>query len=366
MSNILNLPTKEQFDVQNTLLASIASNTGTGGIKINNWEDVQRLVRMGLHTKMFTVGDQFVANYNDVPFTWDVIGINHDTPTDKRYKNSLTLQAHDCIMDCQFDAPEALYYATAELPAGTHVFTLDGGKYQFTTTQAVPVGGQVFINAWESDTDIPTTIATYAADRTTIIETDLAVTSASGTDTITPVNHRQRCRYGSNNYAESAIRQFINSDEASFTWLPKTNFDRPPTGAPYTGAGFLKLLDPELVAVIGEVDKQVARNNITDGGGQDLFSDKVFLLSTKEVYGANEGTITGENPYPWYSALASNPTNAPLAGRIKYLSGSARPWWLRSPDVGYANLPRRVSTTGSVGSYSAYSAYDLAPACCIV
>ena len=83
MPEIFNLPTKEQFDVQNTLLASIASNTGTGGIKINNWEDVQRLVRMGLHTKMFTVGDQFVANYNDVPFTWDVIGINHDIPTDE-------------------------------------------------------------------------------------------------------------------------------------------------------------------------------------------------------------------------------------------------------------------------------------------
>jgi hypothetical protein len=31
--DFLNLPTKEQFDVQNTLLASIASNTGTGGIK---------------------------------------------------------------------------------------------------------------------------------------------------------------------------------------------------------------------------------------------------------------------------------------------------------------------------------------------
>jgi hypothetical protein len=59
--DFLNLPTKEQFDVLNTLLASIASNAGAGGITVSNWGDVQRLVRMGLHTKMFTVGDQLVA-----------------------------------------------------------------------------------------------------------------------------------------------------------------------------------------------------------------------------------------------------------------------------------------------------------------
>ena len=367
MPEIFNLPTKEQFDTQNALLASIASHINAEGIKVSNWEDVQRIVRMGLADKVFHIGDQFISSYGESgQIVWDVIGINHDIPTDKKYINSLTLQAHDCIMDCQFDAPEALYYATAELPAGTHVFTLDSGKYQFTTTQAVPVGGQVFVSAWSGDTYIPTKITTYAADRTTIIETDLAVTSASGVDTITPVNHQQRCRYGSNNYIESAIRQFINSDEASFTWLPKTNFDRPPTGAPYTGAGFLKLLDPELVAVIGEVDKQVARNNVTDGGGQDLFSDKVFLLSTKEVYGANEGTITGENPYPWYSALASNPTNNPLVGRIKYLTGSARVWWLRSPTTGFSNYPCGVGTTGGVYGHNTNNANGLAPACCIV
>jgi hypothetical protein len=368
--DFLNLPTKEQFDVQNTLLASIASNTGTGGIKINNWEDVQRLVRMGLHTKMFTVGDQFVANYNDVPFTWDVIGINHDTPTDKKYKNSLTLQAHDCIMNCQFDAPEALYYAETGLTAGAHIFTLNALQYTFTTTEPIPEGGQVFVNAWQSATGageyVPTKITTYTADRTTTIETDLDVTSASGVDTITPVNRHERCKYGSNNYAESAIRQFINSDEASFTWLPKTNFDRPPSGAPYTGGGFLKLLDPELVAVLGTVDKQVARNTVTDGGGQDLFSDKVFLPSRVEVFGGTEGETAGESPYAFYSALAASPTAESLAGRIKYLSGSARDWWLRSPYAGYSYRPRIVITTGNVTNYLANYAHGLAPACCIV
>ena len=370
MAEFLNLPTKEQFDVQNALLASIASHTGTEGIAISNWEDVQRAVRMGLADKIFKVGDQFVSSYDTGQIVWDVIGINHDIPTDKKYTKSLTLQAHDCIMNCQFDAPEALYYAEAELPAGTHVFTLNALQYTFTTAQAIPAGGQVFINAWQSAEGagvyVPTKITTYAADRATAIETDLDVTATTGTDTLAAVNNHSRCRYGSNNYMESAIKQFLNSNATSFAWTPKTNFDRPPSGAPYTGGGFLKLLDPELVAVLGAVDKQVARNTLTDGGGQDLFSDKVFLLSRVEVFGGNEGVVAGENPYPWYSTLTANPTTDPLAGRIKYLSGSARYWWLRSPYVGNSGSPRVVGTTGNVGYTSAYDAGGLAPACCIV
>lgn len=332
---------------------------------IDSWQKVQDIVRAGLAEKAFKIGDQFISSYDTGQVVWDVIGINHDTPTDEKYKNSLTLQASNCIMNCQFDNFEALYYAEAELAAGTHIFTLDSGKYEFTTTRAVPEGGQVYIHTW---TDyVPGKATTYAADRTTVIEADLSVTTSIGTDTLLPVNHQQRCRYGSNNYKESAIRQFINSDAASFVWTPKTNFDRPPVDAPFTGGGFLKLLDADLLAVLGAVDKQVAKNTVTDGGGQDLFSDKVFLLSTKEVYGANEGTITGENPYPWYSSLASNPTNDPLVGRIKYLTGSARYWWLRSPVVTNSSYPRFVGTTGIVYNYSgAGSAIGLAPACCIV
>jgi len=56
----------------------------------------------------------------------------------------------------------------------------------------------------------------------------------------------------------------------------------------------LHRLDPELVAVIGAVEKQVARNTVTDGGGQDTFSDKVFLLSRVEVGLGTEGVTDGE------------------------------------------------------------------------
>lgn len=341
-------------------------DSDTLGYDVNSWSDVRRIVRAGVANKIFKIGDQFVANYNNNPVVWDIIGIDHDTPSDVHFEHSLTIQAHDCIMNCQFDAPEALYYAESELAAGTHIFTLNALQYTFTTTVAVPAGGQVYVSAW-GESYIPTTIITYSSDRTTVIESGLVVTTATGADTLTPVNNYARCKYGSNNYIESAIRQFINSDVASFAWTPKTIYDRPPTTAPYTGAGFLKLLDPELAAVLYAVNKQVARNTITDGGGQDLFSDKVFLLSLVEVYGGNEGVITGEQAYPWHSALAGSPTSGALVGRIKYLSGSARVWWLRSPYVGNSYSPRCVNAAGEVVSnYHASNAVGVAPACCIV
>ncbi len=357
----------DKVDLSNQLLASI-NHGQLSPIAISSWQEIQYIVRSGLGPKVFRVGDQFISQYDTGEVVWDVIGIDHDTPSDAQFQHSLTLQAHDCIGNVQFDAPEALYYAEEELPAGEQVFTDSGGdKYKFTTTLPVPSGGQIVLGGWPSEGYVATTATTYAADRITIIESGITVIPTdTGADTLTEVNNRSRCRYGSNNYVESAIKQWLNSEATSFNWVPKTNFDRPPTGAPYTGAGFLKLLDPELVSVLGAVDKQVTRNTITDGGGQDLFSDKVFLLSRVEVFGGTEGTTTGEQAYPYYSTLAANPTTAALAGRIKYLDGSARVWWLRSPYTGNAHDPRYVNTTGAVSSNHAVSACGAAPACCIV
>ena len=160
---------------------------------------------------------------------------------------------------------------------GLTFFTCNNLRYKFTTIQAIPVGGQVFINSWETEGYIPTKITTYEADRITIIESGLNVTTTDDIATLILVNNHQRCRYGSNNYKESDIRQWLNSNADTFVWTPKTNYDRPAT---YKTKGFLKLLDSELADVIGTVDKQTGRNTVTDGGGQDTFSDKIFFIVT--------------------------------------------------------------------------------------
>ena len=335
-------------------------------VKVESWEDVQKVVRAGIANKVFTIGDQLVSGYGETgQVIWDVIGINHDKPADPRFEHSLTIQAHDCIINCQFDAPEALYYASSAMAPGVKVFEIDSGKYEFTTTVEIPESGVVYISAW-TDPYTPTRARIYGADRVTILENDITVSVSTGSANLSPVNHQQRCRYGSNNYLESNIRQWLNSDRENFVWAPQTNFDLPPTSANYNGGGFLNIIDPDIAAVLGAVDKQVARNTLTDGGGQDLFSDKVFLLSRTEVYGGTEGDTAGEEPYPYYSALASSPTTNELAGRIKLLNGTPRPWWLRSPSVGIAYIPRAVNASGQIGYSGAGNALGLSPACCII
>lgn len=172
-----------------------------------------------------------------------------------------------------------------------------------------------------------------------------------------PDENRQE--YGNNRYLHSAIRQWLNSDEDTFQWVSQHQYDAPPSGSIYEGPGFLKLLDPDLAAVIGAVNKQVARNTATDGGGQDLFSDKVFLLSGVEVGSGTEGVTDGEVVYPYYDGISD-------AGRIKLLDGSPRIWWLRSPNVSYSQSVRIVTTDGIVGSGYTRTARGLAPACCII
>ena len=133
---------------------------------------------------------------------------------------------------------------------------------------------------------------------------------------------------GNNRYIHSAVRQWLNSDEKAFNWQSQHQYDAKPTSSLdlYEGAGFLNRLDPELVSVLGAVNKKVAKAD-ADGGGQDTFSDKVFLLSQKEVgLGNGEGDVAGEFVYPFYDGIAH-------AGRIKQLNGSNRFWWIRSPSV---------------------------------
>ena len=291
MENILNLPTAEQIDVMNSMLASIASNMTDGGIGVKSWADVQRVVRMGIASKLFTIGDQLLADYNGSPVVWDVIGIDHDTPADSIFTHSLTIQANKILRTGRISAPEAMYYSAGGLAAGTYIFTTNGLQYTFTSAQAVPAGGVIYIKTRADYA--PLTLTIYGADRTTIVEDNIAVTATSGTDNLSPINDHVRMRYGNNNYEISAVRQWLNSESAAFTWAAKGLYDMPST---YETAGFVNLLDAELQAVIGAVDKQVAKATY-DGVGQTLFSDKVFLLSRKELFGDNEGSVTGEAQY---------------------------------------------------------------------
>ena len=260
--------------------------------EVDSWTVVQQLVRLGVASKVFSIGDQLICDHATYgKLTWDIVGIDHDTPANTEYTHSLSLLLHDCLNTTfQFDAVE-------------------------------------------------------------------------------PTNpDENRSKYGSNNWLESAVRLWLNSDgDPGKWWEPQTEYDAQPSYATST-AGFLKGLDADFLAVVGEVSKVTALNTVTDGGGSITTTEKFFLPSITEVYGGLNGSIAEGVAYAYYA----NNSDLPAAGmgddtnRIKYRNGAAQYWWLRSPYPSYSSLVRNVFTTGHVYSSHAYYSHGVAPACCII
>lgn len=381
----LNLLSEETFiekmDNQNILLAAIASNGG--GVKITSWSAVQQIVRLGLASKVFAIGDQFISTKDDKQLVWDIIGFDHDVPADSQFNHSMTIQLHDCYTSAQFDAREALYYAAEELPAGTYNFhivaqpwyTADNNKdFQFTLANAIPAGGQIVLDMSYNAALAGRSVKTYAsATSTDVIETATISEGSGGTalgyadGSVENVNHIQRAIMGSNRWSHSAVKQWLNTDKAaSAWWTPKNVFDRPSSQT--TSAGFLNGMDSEFLAVIGEVNKRTALNTVTDGGGYEDTKELMFLLSRSELYGGLENSVNEGDPYPYYANYSDLPAAGTAAdsNRIKYRAGSAQYWWQRSCNAGGAYGVRSVHPTGQINNNTAYNSYGVAPACNII
>ena len=345
---------------------------------LTSWYGVRDVVRRGLASRFFQVGDQLVCEKDGVKIRWDIVGIDQDTPADSNFTHTMTLMAHDVYITAAFDAKEALFAFDDGLEAGTYHFTIDqqpwfagdvGKTVQFTLQNAIPAGGQLVINNAYNATVVGATMSAFSGGTsTTATETVTMSEGSDGTDlgsvantlTGTTTNSIQRALLGSNNWSQSAARQYLNSDKAAGAyWTPKTKWDRPPGYAAST-AGFLKGLDGDFVSVLGKVIKTTSQNTVTDGGGGIQSEELIFLPSRSEIYGSAE--ITGVNEgaiYDYYK-------NATDADRIKYQGTAARYWFLRTPGASSAGYVRLVSTSGALSDSSASSANGLAPACCIV
>lgn len=331
------------------------------------------------------LGDAVVVHETTNKLKFDIIGIDHDTPSDSQFKHSLTLQLHDLYQTIQFDSTEAIYYAREELPAGTYNFTLPagydtnsgGGKtYQFTLTKPVPAAGQIMF-PWAYQQQAATTkVSTYVnANASAVIETVSVKEGSEGTSlgtadgTVSDLNHIHRARYGSNNWAESDLRMRLNSSAApGGTWTRQSKFSHKPSWAD-AESGFLRGVDPDFLSVLGEVTKVTVLNTLTDGEGSETSTEKIFLLSRSEVYGNLEKGIDEGAAYPYYKNYSdfAGKNDGSDTNRIKYQSnGTPYYWWLRTPNIGNANYVRYVNPSGAVISSFASSSVGLAPACCIV
>ncbi len=361
---------------------------------INSWKDVQNAVRLGLGANLFPVGYEFTTpdSTTGTDITWVVRGHDHHRPANSRLTHSMTIEmkyvyskANGTQKAVQYDAAEALYYAEDGLAAGTYHFTVEnqtwfadnnGKSFQFSLSEAVPAGGQVVVSATYSQTFAGKSVKTYASpSSTTAIETATLAEGNGGTSLGTTngegnINHLHRIILGSNNYAQCAARQWLNSAAtAGSVWTPTNKFDRAPSWAT-TYNGFMHGLPSDFLAVVEPAVIPCCTNNVYECASLDgteytvkevyELQDKFFLLSRPEIYGSWDSTLYKDGELlDYYDGLTT-------AERKKFdKSGSVCSAWMRSPHPSTAGNTRIIVSDGSLSNPSAYNSFGITPACII-
>ena len=347
------------YTTDGAITDSSANQISESARDLNSWEMVQAKVRANDMSDI-SIGDQYTCSQGSGELTWDVIGKNIDTPANPNLSHALTLRVHSLLPDnLVFDEEEAFYACqTSALSAGTYYYKSGSTNYKFTLTQSVPVGGQLVC------TDNSTLYSYASGSSTTPIETVSVTSGSSGTNLGTLSNNTRsgnlntdyRRQYGSNDWKESAIRQWLNSNKpAGQWWTPQNPWDRPPAYAK-TLNGFLYDLDPDFLAVIGktQVTTKYFDTSKDTINGTYTTEDYFFLMSTSQVSSNYSGEGTKYTPY------------SDNASRKMYKNGSSTSYWLRSPYSFHSSVVCGVNSGGSMGSYNAYGGGGVAPACNLI
>jgi len=174
--------------------------------------------------------------------------------------------------------------------------------------------------------------------------------------------------YGNNRYSQSNIDQWLNSAAGAGAWYSaRHTYDAPPNNANVryncneydTEAGFLANFEEAFRNAILDSTIRVAKNTVTDGGGYEDITRKVYLLSNTEVGLSNENDIAEGSKWDLFSnddSRKAYPT-AEAVSASEYTDSSLNAsspwyWWLRTPYAGYSNYARGVRPRGTLSSDS--------------
>lgn len=373
MGDKIFFPNSAQFDTMNENLAKIAGVLGSQ-MDVSSWKGVQKAVRAGVAPNLFPIGTQLLVNhsvYGDK--LYDVVAHDYFKSAHDKNAHTMTLMCHEPIAQIQYDAEEALW--SGEVAPQRYTFSVDStvgeweqGIYLFTVESyagdatLVLNGGvetpmtNLILTVYNSEGEERETCSIYK------VSTQYLHLGSLGKE----LNHPHRITYGSNNYKESAIRQFLNSSaEAGKVWTPQTKFDRPPVWA-NTLAGFVNGLDEEFLSCVGEVIVPCAANNTyespdstTKKGEKYTVTDKFYLASQIEVSGDTASIVDdGSTQFPYYE-------DATNVDRIKYRPDAVT-WWTRSPYAWNAYYNRVILQDGSLGALGARALLYCVPVCTIV
>ncbi len=349
---------------------------------MTSWREIKRNVKLGRGSTLYPIHSILNVRskkYGSIPF--EVVAHDVDKDPDDANAHTMTLHCLDALMrqgirGFEFDATEKLCTCPSGLTAGAYSF--GSGMASFTLTQNVPANGYIVID-YDWINDRYNGVKSYASDGTAVetvaIEFDNPDANATELSTVldsSDLNDSFRAQYGSGNYGQSGIRQWLNGRGKNW-WSAATKFDMPPS---YVGDdGFLGDLDDDFVKVLLATEQTVQTNDVYEiGDGMSTsstytVSDKIFLPCFDQVFaGGNstEGTL-----WDAFDFTNSNLSDVEQAlARVKYdhAYGGETPcwWWLRSPVSRDTHFVRNVNLSGFSDFDHARRPWGaVAPACVI-
>ena len=217
------------------------------------------------------------------------------------------------------------------------------------------MGNVIFLKADQNHTG-------YPENSTTLITDELILLRAF--DAKEPNNtNADRQAKGNNRYSVSNIDHWLNSTASAGQWYsPQHATDQSPNSTsvvsrnPYdTDAGFLNGFDARFIAAMQDTTIKVARNTITDGGGYDTLTRKVFLPSLAELFNQAENSIMEGSLLQYFQAntkIAKISTYAAEdnnnKGSSSVTAGTANWYWMRTPNSSNSYGVRDVDSGGSL------------------
>lgn len=303
------------------------------------------------------VGQQITCQRGNDTLSWDVVDYDSTAKV-------ITLCMHDVLPDdMQFEPLQALMYCEDGLAAGSYTFKQGNARCYFTLTQAIPTGGQLRAtnSAFQTYGSVTATAQIESGTVSTDVidgATDLGQTGSGN------LNHHSRVNLGSNNFGESGILQWLNSDSPANTPMPRlTKFSRPYV---LSKAGFKAGLDADFLACIADTTWKCSANNIYEcpaslggiaqKGSPYTVTAKFALASEIEVFGEYGGMQDGGTVWDLY-------VGAEATDRVKYYNNTARSWWLRSPNGGSIFIAHSVNHSGEGANTTASYSIGVAVAC---
>ena len=346
-----------ELKTNNALLAAMSKDAVDAAI--TDLSFIHDIVRKGLASKIFNVGDQIIVPWKDVAadieyeVPLDIVHFGNVTLKDGTVVPGMYLQWHYCSpFGVQFDHQENevategafrndCYYYTAYSDAeGKTRYKLLVEGTDYTVGSAIPTNETYYHSAIKDSTG-------YIVN------------------------------YGYNRWSHSALRQFLNSNKGVGEWWTAQHlFDVEPEQHT-TKAGFMTGFGEDFLACLKPIKVTTALNTITDadiGTTEDTY-DTFFLPSLEQIYAkpqlaGAEGeyfeywrrAVGKTEPNGWYDTNI-NPAYITYAINAKT---SAQHLRLRSAGRGNSCYTWYQHAAGTLSSYyGAYPATRFAPVCVI-